>query len=459
MKLLERLECGYRPHDRGTCQFVGTTAAILGATLAGVGGSVASGIIGSNAAGNAASAQANAANNAASLERQSATDALNFNKLQYGNSLTMLAPWLNTGQAANSRLSYLMGLSPNSGLPPGVINPNAPQSNTNGGTNLASLLGGRGTGPNGTPGDAVLPMDIGGRAGIMNASAFGGTINNTNTGQSLLSGAPGSNFGPAQFAGDPTGQFNPGGTGGLGINPATGQTFPGNPDANNFGNGGVINATTNQGGTGQVPRTDGGGDPNNPTAPPPGGGFGSLAQGWGQTFQSPTNVTEQNDPGFQFRLEQGQKALQASAAARGGLLTGGTAKAINDYAQNSASNEYGNVYNRALQNYQTNYNTFSNDQSNLFNRLSALSGTGQTTANQLSNSGLTSANNASNILLGSAGQIGQQYNNAAAANASGYVGGANALGGAIGGSANSLSGALSLYQLLNAQRNSGGTGV
>ena len=35
---------------------------------------------------------------------------------------------------------------------------------------------------------------------------------------------------------------------------------------------------------------------------------------WNQQFQAPTDVTEQNDPGFQFRLQQGQDALQRSAA-------------------------------------------------------------------------------------------------------------------------------------------------
>ena len=47
---------------------------------------------------------------------------------------------------------------------------------------------------------------------------------------------------------------------------------------------------------------------------------GQLTQGYG-SFTAPTGVTEQNDPGYQFRLQQGQNALQNSAAARGGLLS------------------------------------------------------------------------------------------------------------------------------------------
>src|SRR5689334_9414315 len=39
-----------------------------------------------------------------------------------------------------------------------------------------------------------------------------------------------------------------------------------------------------------------------------------------QSFQAPTGVDMSNDPGYQFRLQQGEEALQNSAAARGGLL-------------------------------------------------------------------------------------------------------------------------------------------
>tara|TARA_R110000822_G_scaffold120999_5_gene254700 strand:- start:5213 stop:6106 length:894 start_codon:yes stop_codon:yes gene_type:complete len=56
------------------------------------------------------------------------------------------------------------------------------------------------------------------------------------------------------------------------------------------------------------------------------------------------------DPGYQFRLDQGLKALNASAAARGGALSGANMKGAIDYGQNKASDEYYNAYNR----YRTN---------------------------------------------------------------------------------------------------------
>jgi hypothetical protein len=159
------------------------------------------------------------------------------------------------------------------------------------------------------------------------------------------------------------------------------------------------------------------------------GQLSNLAQNfqpWNQQFQAPTGATEQNDPGYQFRLQQGNQALQNSAAASGNLLTGGTAKAIQQYGQDYASNEYSNVYNRALGQYQQNYNIFEQNQANQFNRLASVAGAGQTAAGQLGQQGQGAANNISNTLLGSGQQIGNSLLNQGAATASGYAGVANA---------------------------------
>ena len=52
------------------------------------------------------------------------------------------------------------------------------------------------------------------------------------------------------------------------------------------------------------------------------------------------------DPGYEFRFNEGMRALEGGAAARGGLLSGGMVKKSIRYGQGIASNEYGNVYNR-----------------------------------------------------------------------------------------------------------------
>lgn len=166
---------------------------------------------------------------------------------------------------------------------------------------------------------------------------------------------------------------------------------------------------------------------------------GSLMTPYGQSFTAPTGLTEQNDPGYQARLKLGTDAIQRSAAARGGVVTGGTAKALDTYGQDYASNEYGNVYNRALNDYTTNYNAYNQNQANQYNKLAALSGVGQQQAQQLASQGQQASNNVTSNLLNSAQQQGQDYQNAGAATASGYVGGANAYGGALNGIGNNIS--------------------
>ena len=107
-----------------------------------------------------------------------------------------------------------------------------------------------------------------------------------------------------------------------------------------------------------------------------------------------------SDPSYQFRLQQGQDAIQSSAAAQGGLLSGATLKALQNYGQESASQEYSNAYNR-----------FNADQTNRYNRLSNLVGVGQNAAAQVGNAGAqTSQAIANNTMQGAnalaAGQVG-----------------------------------------------------
>lgn len=54
----------------------------------------------------------------------------------------------------------------------------------------------------------------------------------------------------------------------------------------------------------------------------------------------------QMDPGYAFRLSEGMKGLERSAAARGGLMSGATGKALTRYGQEAASQEFSNAYNR-----------------------------------------------------------------------------------------------------------------
>ena len=116
------------------------------------------------------------------------------------------------------------------------------------------------------------------------------------------------------------------------------------------------------------------------------------------------------DPGYAFRLSEGMKGLERTAAARGGLLSGATLKGAQRFGQDLASQEYQNAFNR----YQT-------ERAAQLNPLQSLAGVGQTSANTLT--GVAGA-------YGS--QMGQNLQDIGTARASGYLGSQNALNQALG---------------------------
>ncbi len=136
--------------------------------------------------------------------------------------------------------------------------------------------------------------------------------------------------------------------------------------------------------------------------------FGSLMRDFGlEDFET--------EPGYEFRLAEGAKALERSAAARGQSFSGGTLKALTRYGQGVASDEFGRAYNRFQENRATRYNF-----------LAGLSGTGQTSAAQLGDIGARTSRDIARTQIGG-------ITSAAAARASGY----SALGQSIGQGVNS----------------------
>lgn len=110
----------------------------------------------------------------------------------------------------------------------------------------------------------------------------------------------------------------------------------------------------------------------------------------------------QMDPGYQFRLSEGLKALDRQAAARGGLISGGALKAAQRYGQDVASQEFGSAY----------------------NRLANLANLGPQSAGVMSNLGQNYASNAGNIMMNQ----GNVAANAALARGSAYGQTLNQLG-------------------------------
>lgn len=107
------------------------------------------------------------------------------------------------------------------------------------------------------------------------------------------------------------------------------------------------------------------------------------------------------DPGYQFRMDEGTHALEGSAAARGGLLSGRAGKELERYGQDYASGEYSNAYNR-----------FNADRTTRFNRLATVAGVGQTATNTGISAGSNSTNSIADLTLEranaqAAGRIGE----------------------------------------------------
>lgn len=96
-----------------------------------------------------------------------------------------------------------------------------------------------------------------------------------------------------------------------------------------------------------------------------------------------TAALMKQDPSYQFRLNQGLDGVQSGAAAQGNLLSGATQKALMNYGQDYASQEYGNA----------------------FNRLSSITGMGQNAAAGVGNAGMqTSQAMANNTMAGANAQ-------------------------------------------------------
>ena len=95
------------------------------------------------------------------------------------------------------------------------------------------------------------------------------------------------------------------------------------------------------------------------------------------------------DPGYAFRLSEGQKQLDRMAAIRGGQISGSSLKAAARFGQDLGSQEYQNAFNR----YQT-------ERSARLNPLQSLAGVGQTATNQLGAAGRDYGSSAGSIMSG-----------------------------------------------------------
>ncbi len=156
-------------------------------------------------------------------------------------------------------------------------------------------------------------------------------------------------------------------------------------------------------------------------------GLGGTGTGESGALAKPFTMADfQQDPGYQFQLSEGQKALDRVSSAKGKYYSGGAIKDLTAYNQGMANTDYQNAYN--------NYNT---NQTNLYNRLAGVSTSGQNAAAgianigaqteaQLNNAGQSYANQSGANLTGLGKEIGANNITAGNAQSAGTLGQAQA---------------------------------
>lgn len=133
------------------------------------------------------------------------------------------------------------------------------------------------------------------------------------------------------------------------------------------------------------------------------------------------------DPGYAFRVSEGMKALDRTAAARGGLISGAALRGATRYGQDMGSQEFQNAFNR----YQT-------ERTNTLNPFASLAGVAQSSANTLTNAAGTLGTNIGSNIIGAGNAM-----------AAGQVGAANAISQGVGQGINFYQGQQYLNRLPN----------
>ena len=378
------------------------------------GASLASGAMASDAASDAAAGQ-----------RESAAQSNALQRYMYDNNVAMNAPAMNTGNAARDRLSYLLGLSPTGFTGTGAGGSRQLMTRDS----LRQQLQGQYTRTGPAPGSAVFNAD---NLDPMTRMMYEARYRNGDPAERAAF--------EAQHMGVPTSVRDLSGAN-TGIHGDTLQ-YGQRQDQTTLDEAGlnaeIDRRLAEQDAQQRAAEEAARNDPN----------YGRLSQEFKFDTYTPdkfsyTGEDLYDDPSYQFRLQQGQKALDRQGAAAGRFLSGRQLQASSNYNQGAASQEFQNAYSRALGTFNTNegnrFNAFSTNQGNRFNAhqanfantvnpLLSLAGSGQVSAQFLGNAGTNYANQVSQNLQG-------------AANASGAAGiaGANAM-------SNGLSNAVGGYQ-------------
>lgn len=126
-------------------------------------------------------------------------------------------------------------------------------------------------------------------------------------------------------------------------------------------------------------------------------------------------------PDYEFRLDEGIDAMQTAGSAGGARLSGETLKAIGDYSSDLASSEWGNYWNRGVDEYYNYLNLLGGQAAGLDSAVAGAASAGDTYTSGVANSIMTGADATANAYL-----------NEGAAKASGYENFANSLNAGVG---------------------------
>lgn len=300
---------------------------------------------------------ADAAKDAAKTQSDAAMYAADVQREMFDISRAQQQPFMGSGYAANDVLSRLMGLAPTAGKDIDASTAYLPDTGwqSRWDKNKGRLLG-----------DTYLPPDV-------------TTVDKGNGWYDVM------------HEGRRVGYLKPGGPNGKFIND-TGWQMP-QPNSPKYGGGDPTKSLTGA-------ELDEQGYAKDNTG---------LATGFLTQLFTPEAFKAGMDPGYQWRLQQGSQGVMNTAAAGSGSLSGPALKALMDYNQGSASQEYQAAFNR-----------FQTQQGNIFQRLTSMAGMGQNAAAGVGNQAVATGGNIGANIVGGA--------NAAAA---GQVGAANAWSGAL----------------------------
>ena len=138
-------------------------------------------------------------------------------------------------------------------------------------------------------------------------------------------------------------------------------------------------------------------------------GESGMGSGYLTKQYTPEDFAQGIDPGYQFRLAQGQEATNRAANMGGGMISGNALKGAQDYTQGLASTEFTGAFNR-----------FQTGRQNIYNTLAGIAGLGQNSTNTVANASNVASTNVGNTMA-----------NLGAAQAGGVVGQANAISGGL----------------------------